>query len=281
LKVHSFDTLGPKKSESNTMLQRTIWRLPLLAFITMMTTTTTVTQVHATSAGAAALSALREVDLRYFVAGGTCAAFSHGITTPIDVVKTRIQANPEKYNKGMVTATSDIIKTEGAAALLTGLGPTVLGYGVEGAMKFGIYEVSKPILKSLLSSRSKNRDPLAFIMASIFAGAIAALLLCPMESLRIKQVTDGSFAADSILTGIPKIVQQDGIGSLFRGVLAMLSKQVGSLKEKRDIWETFFLSNLHALTPRIDTLHTWQTSLLRRSCSFLLWFLWKVHASCQ
>lgn len=44
---------------------------------------------------AAALQAFREMDYRYFVAGGTCAAISHGITTPIDVVKTRIQANPK------------------------------------------------------------------------------------------------------------------------------------------------------------------------------------------
>ena len=46
-------------------------------------------------AASAAISALKNMDYRYFVAGGTCAAFSHGITTPIDVVKTRLQANPE------------------------------------------------------------------------------------------------------------------------------------------------------------------------------------------
>ena len=34
-------------------------------------------------------------DVRYFIAGGGCAAFSHGIATPIDVVKTRMQADPE------------------------------------------------------------------------------------------------------------------------------------------------------------------------------------------
>jgi hypothetical protein len=47
------------------------------------------------SAAQGAINALKSVDYRYFVAGGTCAAFSHGITTPIDVVKTRIQANPK------------------------------------------------------------------------------------------------------------------------------------------------------------------------------------------
>lgn len=51
--------------------------------------------VWASSAGAVALQALKDMDYRYFVAGGTCAAISHGITTPIDVVKTKIQANPQ------------------------------------------------------------------------------------------------------------------------------------------------------------------------------------------
>jgi hypothetical protein len=49
----------------------------------------------ANPAASAAMGALKNLDYRYFVAGGTCAAFSHGITTPIDVVKTKLQANPE------------------------------------------------------------------------------------------------------------------------------------------------------------------------------------------
>ena len=47
------------------------------------------------ASSASPLAALKDVDYRYFVAGGTCAAISHGITTPIDVVKTRIQADPK------------------------------------------------------------------------------------------------------------------------------------------------------------------------------------------
>ena len=51
------------------------------------------------------------------------------------MVKTKIQSEPEKYTQGMRQAALDIIKTEGPGALLAGLGPTVVGYGVEGAMK--------------------------------------------------------------------------------------------------------------------------------------------------
>ena len=48
------------------------------------------------------ISAGSAMDYRYFVAGGTCAAFSHGITTPIDVVKTKLQANPEVSSSSAV-----------------------------------------------------------------------------------------------------------------------------------------------------------------------------------
>ena len=88
-------------------------------FASIMASSNTVMQASASSSGGTALSVLRDIDLRFFVAGGTCAAFSHGITTPIDVVKTRMQADPKKYNKGMIVATSDIIKEEGPGTLLS------------------------------------------------------------------------------------------------------------------------------------------------------------------
>jgi solute carrier family 25 (mitochondrial phosphate transporter), member 3 len=63
-----------------------------------------------------------DIDWRFFLAGGLCAAASHGITTPIDVVKTKMQTNPEKYTKGVISAAKDIIANEGVGVLLAGLG---------------------------------------------------------------------------------------------------------------------------------------------------------------
>ena len=92
-----------------------------------------VAAATATTTSSSVLSTLQSIDYRYFVAGGTCAAISHGITTPIDVVKTRIQADPKKFNQGMAQATVAILQEDGPSALLGGLGPTVVGYGIEGA----------------------------------------------------------------------------------------------------------------------------------------------------
>ena len=74
--------------------------------------------------------------LKGSLAGGICCSLTHGALTPVDVVKTRIQLEPEVYNKGMVGGFKQVIEAEGAGALLTGLAPTAVGYFVQGAFFF-------------------------------------------------------------------------------------------------------------------------------------------------
>ena len=72
----------------------------------------------------------------YFIngalAGGICCSVTHGGMCPVDVVKTRIQLDPVTYNSGLIGGTKQVIAAEGAGALLTGLGPTALGYFIQG-----------------------------------------------------------------------------------------------------------------------------------------------------
>jgi solute carrier family 25 phosphate transporter 3 len=137
-----------------------------------------------------------------------------------------MQANPKKYNKGMIQASADIIKEQGPGALLGGLGPTVVGYGIEGAMKFGVYEVMKPVFAALLVSEGSNNKGPAYLLASIVAGSVAAMLLCPMESTRIKIVTDPNYAGRGLSSALPKLLKEEGLASTFAGLWAMLAKQV-------------------------------------------------------
>jgi len=162
-----------------------------------------IAAVASPASAASAAGAAGVIDPRFFIAGGTCAAISHGITTPIDVVKTRMQSNPDKY-KSLLPATALIIKEEGAQALTKGLGPTLVGYGIEGALKFGIYEVTKPMVILAFErlnnklNRSGGAGALPFLLASIMAGAVASLVLVPMESTRIRMVTCNACKAGSI-----------------------------------------------------------------------------------
>ena len=62
---------------------------------------------------------------------------------PVDVVKTRIQLEPEVYNKGFVGGFRQVIAKEGAGALLTGFGPTAAGYFIQGAFSASLVGVVK------------------------------------------------------------------------------------------------------------------------------------------
>jgi hypothetical protein len=81
-------------------------------------------------------------DAIYYVkgalAGGIGTCITHGALTPVDVVKTRIQLEPLKYSKGMIGTFRQIIAEEGAGALLTGFGPTVVGYFIQGLPLFAL-----------------------------------------------------------------------------------------------------------------------------------------------
>jgi len=162
------------------------------------------------------------IDIRYFIAGAGCASFSHGLATPFDVIKTKIQVDPDINKSGLLNAASAIVEEGGVSVLLSGLGPTVLGYGLEGAMKFGAYETLKPQFAALFNTADQS---IPYLAASVSAGAIASLFLCPLERLRIKMVTDKQ-PNTSLFSGLNDLLEQDGILFPFNGFTAMLLKQV-------------------------------------------------------
>ena len=144
-------------------------------------------------------------------------------TTPIDVVKTRIQSEPDAFQgQSLASAAKSIIRQDGYQALLSGLVPTVVGYGFEGALKFGLYESLKPNVVQLLNTNDPTEG---YLFASMAAGALASIVLCPMEQTRIRMVIDPDFA-DGFLSGITRLGKEEGIGAIFYGLPAMRSKQV-------------------------------------------------------
>lgn len=63
--------------------------------------------------------------------------------TAIDVVKTRIQVDPSFKSHSLISGTRHIISAEGPRTLLTGFGPTAVGYLAQGGAKFAGYECWK------------------------------------------------------------------------------------------------------------------------------------------
>ena len=168
---------------------------------------------------------------RYFLAGGICAAISHAFTTPIDVVKTRQQVDKQMKDIGFIQAACKILREEGPATFLSGLGPTAFGYLVEGAVKFGIYEILKPPVKYLLTtfiSPSLDSKILSFLICGTISGLAASVMLCPMEALRIRLVAEPDFAKknNGWVNGGYTILKNEGIDGLWKGINAMMAKQI-------------------------------------------------------
>ena len=99
----------------------------------------------------------------------------------MDVVKTRMQLDPVKYNKGMIGGFSQVIKAEGAGALLTGLGPTAQGYFIQGWFKFGGVEYFKINITKKVGEKFawENRNSI-YLLSSAMAEFIADIFLCPL-----------------------------------------------------------------------------------------------------
>jgi solute carrier family 25 (mitochondrial phosphate transporter), member 3 len=162
--------------------------------------------------------------MQYFVAGGVCALLTHAACTPIDVVKTRIQTTHAGKYAGLLDGMRVIIADEGQNALLKGLGATAGGYFLHGAFKYSFYEVFKVLLAP--DAATALKPPLLVAAAAGFcAECIACMLLCPMEAVRIRSVSDLTFPSGAI-AGLMYIAQLEGWHGMYKGLPAMLLKQV-------------------------------------------------------
>jgi solute carrier family 25 phosphate transporter 3 len=265
----------------------------------VLTTTITTTSLVA---GIYALMALSGPgSWRYYLAGGLCASTSHAITTPIDVLKTRQQVlyqqtqlldhqDGDDSGSGGNAATTAAAQTpnllqagisvlkqpDGVSQLLAGLGPTTVGYLFEGAAKFGVYEVLKPVAQSLITNNiaggSSNISPIhriiVFSVCATISGIVASLMLCPMEAIRIRIVakdsderSGNSSESDSDTTdksskktgwvydGL-RMLRKEGFSGMYKGLNAMMAKQVPYTVTKQvsfDIGATMFYKYVKAV----------------------------------
>ncbi|CAI9777605.1 unnamed protein product [Fraxinus pennsylvanica] len=90
------------------------------------------------------------------VIGAFAGAVTGAITTPLDMIKTRlmIQGSTNQY-KGIFDCVQNVVREEGSQALLKGIGPRVLWIGIGGSIFFGVLESTK----RFLAERHPNSHP--------------------------------------------------------------------------------------------------------------------------
>lgn len=160
-------------------------------------------------------------DWRYYLAGGICAAVSHLIPVPVDVVKTRKQVDPTLADSNFIQATRHLMQNEGWRSLFVGTAPTLWGYFLEGAIKFGVYEFLKPWIKTIIPVQHA-----AFVVSAAISGLAASVMLSPMEALRIRLVAEPAYARLGWIQGGLRMIEQEGAAGFRKGLVPMIYKQV-------------------------------------------------------
>ncbi|KAG6033318.1 hypothetical protein E4U19_006652 [Claviceps sp. Clav32 group G5] len=165
--------------------------------------------------------------VKFFAAGALAATSTHAGATPIDVVKTRIQVDDAMKGLGMVQAARSIVAKEGTGALLTGFGPTAVGYLVQGGAKFAGYEYFKKQYISLVGGPEKAVDSrmAIYLGASATAELFADVLLCPLEATRIRLVSQRGYAT-GLMSGFGRMAREEGFRGFYSGFVPLLFKQV-------------------------------------------------------
>eukprot|EP00850_Spirogloea_muscicola_P008034 SM000042S15301 [mRNA] locus=s42:191846:203002:+ [translate_table: standard] len=80
--------------------------------------------------------------------GALSGAITGAVTTPLDVIKTRLMTQGAAgHYKGVADCVRKIVAEEGSAALLKGLGPRVTWIGIGGSIFFAVLEKTKELLK--------------------------------------------------------------------------------------------------------------------------------------
>jgi len=164
--------------------------------------------------------------------------------------------------------------------LLAGLGPTTIGYLCEGAAKFGIYEGLKPTITNFLSAASLafslpslNSRILSFVLCGSISGFVASILLCPMEALRIRMVAEPEFAKLGFVDGgIHMVKEEGGFRGVYKGLNAMVSKQVPYTVTKQVTFDTILnlaAANIaiHQVTSQIKFLITFLAAMVAGALS--------------
>ena len=166
----------------------------------------------------------------HFVAGGIGGGVGVTCTLPLEVVKTRLQA---QNFKGVLTAGKDlgqfrlgtgialslhqILRSDGVRGLWAGLTPSLVGVVPARAIWFTSYEISK---KFFATSEGVSSSGTA--ISGIIAGVTVTTLTCPIWVVKTRLQLQSSLTANveykSSIDCFRKIYKHEGPGAFYKGL---------------------------------------------------------------
>lgn len=159
------------------------------------------------------------------VGGVLSCGLTHTAVVPLDVVKCRMQVEPERY-RGLVQGLTLTIQEEGMSGLVKGWAPTAIGYSMQGLAKFGLYETFKLYYSDLLGPENTYlwRTSL-YLAASASAEFFADIALSPMEAVKVRMQTQHGYG-NTLREAAPKMYIEEGLWAFYKGVTPLWMRQI-------------------------------------------------------
>ena len=177
------------------------------------------------------------------------------VTHPLDLIKVRLQTRTQDAPKSMVGTCQKILKTQGPLGLYAGLSASLLRQLTYSTVRFGVYEDLKIRFAPEATAENPKAKPstLNLILQSSLAGFLGGIAGNPGDVLNVRMQADFSKPPEQrlnykhALDGLIRMVREEGVTSLFRGVAAnsarallMTSSQLASY----DISKQFYMHTL-------------------------------------
>ncbi|KAJ6335441.1 hypothetical protein OIU78_012136 [Salix suchowensis] len=191
--------------------------------------------------------------VKSFVEGGIASIVAGCSTHPLDLIKVRMQLqgenlpNPQAHNPrpayafnsaaiphnsihvpppppptrvGPVSVGIRIIRSEGVAALYSGVSATVLRQTLYSTTRMGLYDILK---QKWTNPETGNLPLLSKITSGLIAGGIGAAVGNPADVAMVRMQADGRLPVSqrrnykSVVDAITRMSKQEGVTSLWRG----------------------------------------------------------------
>ena len=162
--------------------------------------------------------------LRFVASGAICCSVVHLALTPIDVVKTRVQTDPEN-NPSVIIAFKRVLREGGLSGFFTGWAPTFLGFFFWGGVAYSITEFLRRTFQAYAGDAAGSLEVPIILLAAGLAATVGSFVICPFEAVRIRSVAQQDYGGN-ILEVSRRMVQEEGVGTLFSAVPLFMAKEI-------------------------------------------------------
>ena len=163
--------------------------------------------------------------------GGVLSGIPHTLITPMDLIKCRMQVGEyQTVRHGFVTLYDEArgmsSYSQSIGVFFRGWVPTLVGYCLQGAAKFGFYEFFKFAIAVNVSYEVAMKHMILILLtASAAAEFIADIALAPWEAAKVRIQT--SRQCSPFLGGVfGRIWALEGVRGFYKGLIPLWCRQI-------------------------------------------------------